>query len=178
MRERPKTSRISMTCCAYSELRIRTMVWMPGLICLAVTQQSRLTSSALVTAISKSASAVPTSRRVSMVAQFPSIPMTSYLAQTRSTTSALWSTMVISCPSEASCAVRVEPTFPIPAMIIFMLFPRCVSVGNASKQAYIRREIIAGFREKYKQSCRRSRQERGSFSKFFCFGAVFQSGRS
>ena len=69
--ERPKASRMVKIWSEYSGFRMRAMVCSFGFMVWAVMQQSRFTSSALVAAMSRSASRTPACSRVDMVAQLP-----------------------------------------------------------------------------------------------------------
>ena len=96
------------------------MVCSAGLIACAVMQHSRLISSALVAAISSSASSTLARRSTSMVAQLPVTVKISYCSMELSSTRGLESISVRSLPSSDSCRVSVAPTLPSPAMMIFM----------------------------------------------------------
>ena len=89
---------------------------------LAIRQQSRFSSSEVVTAIIKSAVSMPASFCTVKLAPFPTTPITSNRFATDSAFLASRSTTVILCPSLLNCSVKVVPTFPQPTMII-CIFP-------------------------------------------------------
>ncbi len=106
----------------YSGFLMRAIVCSLGFIPCAVMQQIRFTSSASVTAISRSASLTPACSNVFMDAQFPCTPIMSYRSSVDSSTFKLASISVKSYPSAESCLVSIAPTFPSPAIIIFTSF--------------------------------------------------------
>ena len=103
------------------------MVWIFGFIFRAVRQHSRLVSSALVAAMTRSASCTLAVRSVPMVAAFPFTTITSYRPTLSSNTSCLESMTVRSYPSRESSRVTARPTLPSPATIIFIPCSRLLS---------------------------------------------------
>jgi len=104
----------------YSGLRTLATVWQFDAF-FAIRQLSRLISSLSVTAINKSACSIPASFNVEYTVQFPSITCTSIIPITFFNNSGAVSINVTSCLSLTSCSPRVVPTFPQPAIIIFIL---------------------------------------------------------
>ena len=112
--------RRSATLLVYSWLRMRAMVC-PVPRSLAVRQHTIFTSSELVAATSRSALPAPASRRVAAETPLPCIAIMSSWSLARRRASPSVSTMVTSCSSLTSCSARVNPTLPLPAMIMFMV---------------------------------------------------------
>ncbi len=125
--DRAKIFCMEKICSLYSGLRMRAMVCSFGLMPWAVVQQSRFTSSAFVTAISRSASRTPACWSTSIAAQLPWMTRTSSRTPVSFSTCGSESIRVMSYPSAESCRARVEPTLPSPAMMMFIMTSRPAS---------------------------------------------------
>ena len=114
----PRSFFRSLSPMLYSGLRMRAMVNLAPM-CLAVRQHTMFTSSELVAATSRSASAAPASARVAADTPLPRMLIMSRASEARRRLSSRISTMVTSYFSFTSCSAREKPTFPLPTMTTF-----------------------------------------------------------
>ena len=103
----------------YIGFRIRAIVWQCPRF-LAMTQQSRFSSSDPVTAMRRSAVAIPASLKTEWLTPFPTIPMASKVSVIALTFSGRVSMTTILWFSLLNASTRVYPTLPHPTMIMFM----------------------------------------------------------